>query len=335
MALPPVLRDRLRLSVIGSPLFIVSGPDLVIAQCKAGIVGSFPSLNARPVSQLDEWLARITEELAAWDKAHPEAPSAPFAVNQIVHKTNNRLDEDVELCAKYKAPIVITSLGAREDVNNAVHGWGGVVLHDVISNFFARKAIEKGADGLIPVAAGAGGHAGRLSPFAMIQELREWFDGPIALSGSIANGGAILAAQAMGADLAYIGSAFIATREANAMQGYKDMIVERGGEDIVYTTLFTGVHGNYLRPSIERAGLDPDNLPQADPSKMNFASGGNQSAKAWKDIWGCGQGIGAVKEVLSAGDLVARLAAEYEAAKAQLAMKTGFTAGKALALADA
>jgi len=335
MALPPVLRDRLRLPVIGSPLFIVSGPDLVIAQCKAGIVGSFPSLNARPVSQLDEWLARITEELAAWDKAHPEAPSAPFAVNQIVHKTNNRLDEDVELCAKYKAPIVITSLGAREDVNNAVHGWGGVVLHDVISNFFARKAIEKGADGLIPVAAGAGGHAGRLSPFAMIQELREWFDGPIALSGSIANGGAILAAQAMGADLAYIGSAFIATREANAMQGYKDMIVERGGEDIVYTNLFTGVHGNYLRPSIERAGLDPDNLPQADPSKMNFASGGNQSAKAWKDIWGCGQGIGAVKEVLSAGDLVARLAAEYEAAKAQLAMKTGFTAGKALALADA
>jgi nitronate monooxygenase len=335
MALPPVLRDRLRLPVIGSPLFIVSGPELVIAQCQAGIVGSFPSLNARPVSQLDEWLAQITEELAAWDSAHPEAPSAPFAVNQIVHKTNNRLEEDVELCAKYKAPIVITSLGAREDVNNAVHGWGGVVLHDVISNFFARKAVEKGADGLIPVAAGAGGHAGRLSPFAMIQELREWFDGPIALSGSIANGGAILAAQAMGADLAYIGSAFIATREANAIQGYKDMIVERGGEDIVYTNLFTGVHGNYLRPSIERAGLDPDNLPQADPSKMNFASGGNQSARAWKDIWGCGQGIGAVKEVLSAGDLVTRLAAEYEAAKAGLAAKTSFTAGKPLELADA
>jgi nitronate monooxygenase len=335
MALPPVLRDRLRLPVIGSPLFIVSGPELVIAQCKAGIVGSFPSLNARPVSQLDEWLARITEELAAWDKAHPEALSAPFAVNQIVHKTNNRLDEDVELCAKYRVPVVITSLGAREDVNNAVHGWGGVVLHDVISNFFARKAIEKGADGLIPVAAGAGGHAGRLSPFAMIQELREWFDGPIALSGSIANGGAILAAQAMGADLAYIGSAFIATREANAMQGYKEMIVERGGEDIVYTNLFTGVHGNYLRPSIERAGLDPDNLPQADPSKMNFASGGNQGAKAWKDIWGCGQGIGAVKEIVSAGELVARLAAEYEAAKAGLAAKTSFTAGKALALAEA
>jgi nitronate monooxygenase len=335
MALPPVLRDRLRLPVIASPLFIVSGPDLVIAQCKAGVVGSFPSLNARPLSQLDEWLARITEELAAWDKAHPEAPSAPFAVNQIVHKTNNRLEDDVELCAKYKAPIVITSLGAREDVNAAVHGWGGLVMHDVISNFFARKAIEKGADGLIPVAAGAGGHAGRLSPFAMVQELREWFDGPIALSGSIASGGAILAAQAMGADLAYVGSAFIATREANAAQDYKDMIVERGGEDIVYTNLFTGVHGNYLRPSIERAGLDPENLPQADPSKMSFASGGNQSAKAWKDIWGCGQGIGAVKAVLGAGDLVARLTAEYEAAKAALAAKTALTAGEALVLAPA
>ena len=335
MALPPVLRDRLRLPVIASPLFIVSGPDLVIAQCKAGIVGSFPSLNARPLSQLDEWLARITEELAAWDRAHPEAPSAPFAVNQIVHKTNNRLEDDVELCAKYKVPVIITSLGAREDVNAAVHGWGGVIMHDVISNFFARKAIEKGADGLIPVAAGAGGHAGRLSPFAMVQELREWFDGPIALSGSIANGGAILAAQAMGADLAYIGSAFIATKEANAVQGYKDMIVERGGEDIVYTNLFTGVHGNYLRPSIEKAGLDPDNLPQADPSKMNFASGGNQEAKAWKDIWGCGQGIGAVKDILGAGELVARLAAEYEAAKASLALKTSYTAGDALRFAEA
>jgi len=333
MALPPVLRDRLRLPVIGSPLFIVSGPELVLAQCKAGAVGSFPSLNARPISQLDEWLARITEELAAWDRAHPDLPAAPFAVNQIVHKTNNRLDEDVALCAKYKVPIVITSLGAREDVNAAVHGWGGVVLHDVISNFFAHKAIEKGADGLIPVAAGAGGHAGRLSPFAMIQELREWFDGPIALSGAIANGGAILAAQAMGADLAYIGSAFIATQEANAIAGYKQMIVERGGEDIVYTNLFTGVHGNYLRPSIERAGLDPDNLPQADPSKMNFASGGNQSAKAWRDIWGCGQGIGAVKSIPSAGELVARLAAEYEAAKASLAAKTSYTAGEPLAFA--
>ena len=333
MALPPVLRDRLRLPVIGSPLFIVSGPDLVVAQCKAGVVGSFPSLNARPVSQLDEWLARITEELAAWDKAHPEAPAAPFAVNQIVHKTNNRLEEDVELCAKYKVPVVITSLGARADVNDAVHGWGGVVLHDVISEFFARKAIEKGADGLIPVAAGAGGHASALSPFAMIQELRTWFDGPIALSGAISNGRAILAAQAMGADLAYVGSAFIATREANAAPGYKDMIVASGGEDIVYTNLFTGVLGNYLRPSVVAAGLDPENLPQADPSKMNFGSGGNQSAKAWRDIWGCGQGIGAVKSVQSAADLVARLAAEYETAKQELALKTGFTAGAALAFA--
>jgi nitronate monooxygenase len=333
MALPPVLRDRLRLPVIGSPLFIVSGPELVIAQCKAGIVGSFPSLNARPISQLGEWLAEITETLADHDRAHPEAPSAPFAVNQIVHKTNNRLEEDVELCARYKVPVVITSLGAREDVNAAVHGWGGVVLHDVISNFFARKAIEKGADGLIPVAAGAGGHASQLSPFAMIQELRGWFDGPIALSGAIANGAAVLAAQAMGADLAYIGSAFIATREARAAEGYKDMIVARGGEDIHYTNLFTGVHGNYLRPSIEAAGLDPANLPQADPSKMNFGSGGNQSAKAWRDIWGCGQGIGAVTSIPAAGELVARLAAEYEAAKAQLAAKTAFTAGAALGFA--
>lgn len=333
MALPLVLRDRLRLPVIGSPLFIVSGPDLVIAQCKAGIVGSFPSLNARPVSQLDEWLAQITEELAAWDRANPDRPSAPFAVNQIVHKTNNRLEQDVELCAKYKAPVVITSLGAREDVNDAVHGWGGVVLHDVINSGFARKAIEKGADGLIPVAAGAGGHAGRLSPFAIIQELREWFDGPIALSGSIASGAAILAAQAMGADLAYIGSAFIATREANAAEGYKQMIVDHGGEDIVYTNLFTGVHGNYLRPSIVRAGLDPEDLPQADPSKMNFSSGGNQDAKAWRDIWGCGQGIGAVKEVQSAGELIARLSREYEEAKSALAAKTAFTSGQPLAFA--
>jgi nitronate monooxygenase len=333
MSLPPVLRDRLRLPVIGSPLFIVSNPDLVIAQCKAGIVGSFPSLNARPISQLDEWLARITEELAAWDRAHPHTPAAPFAVNQIVHRTNNRLEADVELCAKYKAPVVITSLGAREDVNAAVHGWGGVVLHDVISNLFAHKAIEKGADGLIPVAAGAGGHASRLSPFAMIQELRQWFDGPIALSGAIANGGAVLAAQAMGADLAYIGSAFIATQEANAVAGYKEMIVARGGEDILYTNLFTGVHGNYLRPSIEQAGLDPDNLPQADPSKMNFGSGGNQEAKAWRDIWGCGQGIGAVTSIPTAGELVERLAVEYEAAKASLADKTAFTAGRALAFA--
>jgi nitronate monooxygenase len=333
MSLPPVLRERLRLPVIGSPLFIISGPELVIAQCKAGIVGAFPSLNARPVSQLDEWLAEITETLAAWDRAHPEAPSAPFAVNQIVHRTNNRLEEDVALCAKYKVPVVITSLGARQDVNDAVHGWGGVVLHDVITDAFARKAVEKGADGLIPVAAGAGGHAGKLSPFAIIQELREWFDGPIALSGAIANGRAMLAAQAMGADLAYIGSAFIATQEARAMEGYKDMIVASRGDDIVYTNLFTGVHGNYLRPSIVAAGLDPDDLPTADPSKMDFGSGGNQKAKAWRDIWGCGQGIGAVKHVPTAGELVARLAAEYEAAKAELAAKTSFTAGAALAFA--
>jgi nitronate monooxygenase len=333
MALPPVLRDRLRLPVIASPLFIISGPDLVIAQCKAGIVGSFPSLNARPISQLDEWLARITEELAAWDRANPDLPSAPFAVNQIVHKTNNRLEEDLELCAKYKVPVVITSLGAREDVNQAVHGWGGITLHDVINDRFARKAVEKGADGLIPVAAGAGGHAGSLSPFALVQEIRQWFDGPVALSGSIANGRAILAAQAMGADLAYIGSAFIATKEANAVQGYKDMIVESSGDDIVYSNLFTGVHGNYLRPSIIKAGLDPDNLPQSDPSKMNFGSGGNTEAKAWKDIWGCGQGIGAIDAVLTAGELVARLAEEYEAAKAELAAKTALTSGAPLAFA--
>jgi nitronate monooxygenase len=333
MTLPAVLKDRLRLPVIGSPLFIISGPELVIAQCKAGVVGAFPALNARPISQLDEWLAEITETLAAYDRAHPEAPSAPFAVNQIVHKTNNRLEQDVELCAKYRVPVMITSLGAREDVNAAAHAWGGVVLHDVITDRFARKAIEKGADGLIPVAAGAGGHAGMLSPFAIVQELREWFDGPIALSGAIANGRAVLAAQAMGADLAYIGSAFIATQEARAHEGYKEMIVESRGEDITYTNLFTGVHGNYLRPSIVRAGLDPDDLPQADPSKMNFGSGGNQEAKAWRDIWGCGQGIGAVKHVPTAGELVARLADEYEAAKAELAQKTAFTAGKVLAYA--
>ncbi len=333
MALPPILRDRLRLPVIASPLFIISGPDLVIAQCKAGIVGSFPSLNARPISQLDEWLARITEELAAWDRANPDTPSAPFAVNQIVHRTNNRLEEDLALCEKYKAPIVITSLGAREELNQAVHGWGGITLHDVINDNHAHKAIEKGADGLIPVAAGAGGHAGALSPFALIQEIRQWFDGPVALSGSIASGKAILAAQAMGADLAYIGSAFIATKEANAVQGYKDMIVESSGEDIVYSNLFTGVHGNYLRPSIIRAGMDPDNLPVSDPSKMNFGSGGNQEAKAWKDIWGCGQGIGAIDAVLSAGDLVAKFASEYEAAKAELAGKTALTSGAKLAFA--
>ncbi len=330
MALPPILSQRLRLPVIASPLFIISGPDLVIAQCKAGVVGSFPSLNARPISQLDEWLARITEELADWDRKNPDRPSAPFAVNQIVHKTNNRLDEDVALCKKYNVPLVITSLGANVDMNKEIHSWGGVILHDVINDKFARKAIEKGADGLIPVAAGAGGHAGGLSPFALMQELRQWFDGPIALSGSIACGRSILAAQAMGADLAYVGSAFIATKEANAVQGYKDMIVESSGEDIVYSNLFTGVHGNYLRSSIERAGLDPNNLPEADPSKMNFGSGGNTEAKAWKDIWGCGQGIGVLKDIPSAGEFVDRLAAEYEAAKAELAAKTALTSGRRL-----
>jgi nitronate monooxygenase len=333
MALPPILRDRLRLPVIASPLFIISNPDLVIAQCKAGIVGSFPSLNARPISQLDEWLHRITEELAAYDRAHPEAPSAPFAVNQIVHKTNNRLEEDIEMCVKHKVPVVITSLGAREDLNQAIHSYGGITLHDVITDRFARKAIEKGADGLIPVAAGAGGHAGTLSPFALIQEIREWFDGPVALSGSIASGRSILAAQAMGADLAYIGSAFIATEEANAIEGYKQGIVEGQADGIVYSNLFTGVHGNYLRSSIVNAGLDPDNLPESDPSKMSFGSGGNQEAKAWRDIWGSGQGIGAIKEVLPAADLIAKFAAEYEQAKAELAAKTALTSGNHLAFA--
>ena len=333
MSLPPILRDRLRLPVIGSPLFIISNPDLVIAQCTSGVVGSFPSLNARPVSLLDEWLHRITEELAAWDRDHPDMPSAPFAVNQIVHRTNNRLEEDLELCVKWKVPVVITSLGAREDLNAAIHSYGGITLHDVINNRFARKAIEKGADGLIPVAAGAGGHAGTLSPFALVQEIREWFDGPVALSGSIANGAAILAAQAMGADLAYIGSAFIATQEANAPQGYKDMIVESQADDIVYSSLFTGVHGNYLRPSIVKAGMDPDNLPESDPSAMNFGSGGNTEAKAWRDIWGCGQGIGAVKSAPSAAELIARLSEEYEHAKAALATKTALTSGARMALA--
>jgi len=332
MALPPVLRDRLRLPVIGSPLFIISNPDLVIAQCKAGIVGSFPALNARPVSLLDEWLHRITEELAAWDRDHPETPAAPFAVNHIVHKSNDRLQTDVELTTKWKVPVIITSLGAQEPVNAAVHSYGGVVLHDVINDKFARKAIEKGADGLIPVAAGAGGHAGTLSPFALVQGLREWFDGPIALSGSIATGHAILGAQALGADLAYVGSAFIATKEANADPAYKEMIVASSGEDIVYTNLFTGVHGNYLRPSIEKAGLDPDNLPTSDASAMNFGSGGNSKAKAWRDIWGCGQGIGAVKEVPSAAELIARLSDEYDQALAELEAKVALTR-RSLALA--
>ncbi len=333
MALPPVLRDRLRLPVIASPLFIISTPALVIAQCTSGVVGSFPSLNARPLSLLDEWLAEITETLAAWDRDHPDSPSAPFAVNQIVHKTNNRLEQDLELCVKHKAPVVITSLGARADVNAAIHSYGGVTLHDVINDRFARKAVEKGADGLICVAAGAGGHAGVLSPFAIVQEVRQWFQGPLALSGSIASGAAILGAQAMGADLAYIGSAFIATREAAAPEAYKTMIVESAADDIVYTNLFTGVHGNYLRPSIVRAGLDPDDLPQSDPSKMNFGSGGNQEAKAWRDIWGCGQGIGAVDGVPAAADLIGRLVREYDAARAALDARTALTPTRAAAAA--
>ncbi|WP_439815321.1 NAD(P)H-dependent flavin oxidoreductase [Zavarzinia sp. CC-PAN008] len=320
MSLPSVLRDRLRLPVIGSPLFIVSGPELVINQCKAGIVGSFPSLNARPGPVFEDWLKRIRDELGEYDEAHPDAPSAPYAVNQIVHKSNDRLGHDLDLCVKYQVPVIITSLGAREDLNQAIHSYGGVVLHDVINIPFARKAIEKGADGLIAVAAGAGGHAGTLSPFALIQEIREWFDGPLALSGSIANGGAILAAQAMGADLAYIGSAFIATQEANADPAYKQCLVDSAANDIVYSNLFTGVHGNYLKPSIINAGLDPDNLPTSDPSKMNFGSGGNTSAKAWKDIWGCGQGIGAIKDVPPVGDLIARFTREYNAARASLGL---------------
>ncbi|ABM42948.1 MAG: nitronate monooxygenase family protein [Diaphorobacter nitroreducens] len=314
--LPPALQKP-SLPVIGSPLFIISNPQLVIEQCKAGIVGSMPALNARPAEQLDDWLAEITETLAAWDKAHPESPSAPFAINQIVHKSNDRLEHDMQVCAKYKVPIVITSLGAREDVNQAVHSWGGIVLHDIINNKFAHKAIEKGADGLIAVAAGAGGHAGVKSPFALIQEIRQWFDGPLALSGSIASGGAILAAQAMGADFAYIGSAFIATHEARAIDAYKQAIVEGNSDDIVYSNLFTGVHGNYLAPSIRAAGLDPDNLPESDPSKMNF---GGDAKKAWKDIWGCGQGIGSITEVTSTAELVARLRREYQQARERLAL---------------
>ncbi|RYF24703.1 MAG: nitronate monooxygenase [Comamonadaceae bacterium] len=314
--LPPVLQ-KLSLPVIGSPLFIISNPQLVIAQCQAGIVGSMPALNARPAELLDEWLAEITETLAAWDKAHPDRPSAPFAINQIVHKSNDRLEHDMQVCAKYKVPIVITSLGAREDVNQAVHAWGGIVLHDIINNRFARKAIEKGADGLIAVAAGAGGHAGVKSPFALIQEIRQWFDGPVALSGSIASGGAVLAAQAMGADFAYIGSAFIATQEARAQEAYKQAIVDSNSDDIVYSNLFTGVHGNYLAPSIRAAGLDPENLPVSDPSAMNFGGG---AQKAWKDIWGCGQGIGAITAITGAAELVERLRSEYQAARARLAL---------------
>ena len=313
MTLPGILSDKLRIPVVASPLFIISHPPLVLAQCKAGVVGSFPALNARPEAQLDEWLGEITEALAAHDAAHPERPSAPFAVNQIVHKSNGRLQHDLGMCVKYKVPIVITSLGAVEEVNQAVHSYGGIVLHDVVHDRHARKAIEKGADGLIAVAAGAGGHAGTLSPFALIQEIRQWFDGPLLLSGAIANGGAVLAAQAMGADMAYVGSPFIATQEARAADDYKQMIVESKAADIVYSNLFTGVHGNYLKGSVRAQGMDPDNLPESDPSKMDFGS-----AKAWKNIWGCGQGIGAVDAVVPAAELVDRLAREYAAAKVRL-----------------
>ncbi len=318
MADPLDRLKQLRLPVIGSPMFLVSGPELVIAQCKAGIVGSFPALNARPQSLLDEWLHQIREELATWNRDHPESPAAPFAVNQIVHKSNARLEDDLATCAKHRVPIVITSLGAREDVNAAVQGWGGITLHDVINDRFARKAIEKGATGLIAVAAGAGGHAGTLSPFALVQEIRQWFGGLLVLSGAIAHGRSILAAQAMGANLAYIGSAFIATQESMAAPAYKQAIADGRAGDIVYTNLFTGVHGNYLRPSIIAAGLDPDNLPESDPSKMNFGSGGSSAAKAWKDIWGSGQGIGAVDAIGPAADLIARLARDYAEAKAAL-----------------
>jgi nitronate monooxygenase len=319
MALPPVLVN-LPLPIIGAPLFIISNPKLVLAQCTAGIVGSMPALNARPAEQLDEWLAEITEGLAAWNRQHPDRPAAPFAINQIVHKSNDRLEHDMALCARYRVPIVITSLGARTDVIDAVHGWGGIVLHDVINNTFAHKAVDKGADGLIAVAAGAGPpHAGVKSPFALVQEIREWFSGPIALSGAIANGASVLAAQAMGADLAYIGSAFIATHEARALEAYKQCIVDCTSDDIVYSSLFTGVHGNYLKPSIRNAGMDPEDLPDGDVTKMSFGSGDSSKGKAWKDIWGCGQGIGAIKSVVPARELVARLQREYDAARARFA----------------
>ncbi|HEX7792675.1 MAG TPA: nitronate monooxygenase family protein [Afipia sp.] len=317
MSMPALFKGRLSIPVIGSPLFIISGPELVIAQCKAGIVGSFPALNARPAELLDEWLHRIKEELAAHDKAHPDRPSAPFAVNQIVHKSNNRLDHDLAICEKHKVPMIITSLGAREELNQAVHGWGGITFHDVIDQKFAHKAVEKGADGLVLVAAGAGGHAGGLSPFAFVAETRQWFDGPIALSGAMGNGKAIRAARVLGADFAYIGSAFIATPEANAPEKYKEMIASSSANDIVYSNLFTGVHGNYLKPSILAAGMDPDNLPVSDPSKMNFgtdASGERNKPKAWKEIWGSGQGVGSIEKVQPVADLVARLKKEYEAA---------------------
>jgi nitronate monooxygenase len=318
MSLPAVLEGRLSVPVVGSPLFISSGPELVIAQCKAGVVGSFPALNARPASRLGDWLDQIEEELAAYSSANPSLPVAPYAVNQIVHRSNDRLEHDMAQIVEHKVPIVITSLGARPEINDAVHSYGGIVLHDVINDRFARKAIEKGADGLIAVATGAGGHAGTLSPFALLQEIRTWFDGPLLLSGSIAHGRSILAARAAGADLAYIGSAFLATDEAIAQPAYKQMIVESTASDIVYSNLFTGVHGNYLRGSIEAAGLDPENLPESDPSAMDFGSGGNTDAKAWKDIWGCGQGIGAVDATVSVAELVGRLVREYEDALGRL-----------------
>ena len=314
--LPPILKDDLALPVVGAPLFIISHPALVIAQCKAGIVGSFPSLNARPIEQLDEWLSQINEELTSHKEKNPDAKTTPFAVNLIVHGSNDRLMEDIKLVVKHKVPIVITSLGAVPEVNEAIQSYGGITLHDITNQRHAHSAINKGATGLIAVAAGAGGHAGRLSPFALVQELREWFDGPLLLSGSIANGGAVLAAQAMGADMAYIGSPFIGTHEARATEEYKQAIADFGAEDIVYTNLFTGVHGNYLKQSIVNAGMDPDNLPESDPSKMDFGSGGGSKAKAWRDIWGCGQGIGAVKSVSSTAELVDRLKREYDAAKA-------------------
>jgi nitronate monooxygenase len=330
VSLPNILSRRLAIPVIGAPMFIVSVPDLVIAQCKAGVVGSFPSLNARPAEELDKWLNRIREELAQHDAApsDPAGLCAPFAVNLIVHKSNDRLVHDLELCVRHQVPIVITSLGAREDVNQAVHSYGGIVLHDVINNLFAHKAIDKGADGLIAVAAGAGGHAGTTSPFALVQEIREWFNGPLALSGAIATGRAVAAARAMGADLGYIGSAFIATREANAPEGYKQMIVDSAAADIVYSNYFSGVHGNYLKPSIIRAGFDADNLPQADPSKMNFANTDGK-VKAWRDIWSAGQGVGAVKEVVSVADLVSRLVREYRVALEQLAPNLAEMAARA------
>jgi nitronate monooxygenase len=317
LSVPPILQG-LRLPVIGAPLFIVSNPRLVIAQCTAGIVGSFPALNARPASMLDEWLHEISESLAAWNREHPDRPAAPFAVNQIVHRSNDRFEHDVEVCARWKVPIVITSLGARVELNEVVHAWGGITLHDVIDDRFARKAIEKGADGIIAVAAGAGGHAGRWSPFALLQEIRAWFDGPLILSGAIAGGGAVLAAQAAGADLAYVGSPFIATDEANAPHAYKQGIVESGAADVVYTDLFTGVHGNYLRSSIVNAGLDPDNLAGADVTAMKFGSEGSAKAKAWRDIWGSGQGIGVIDRVRPAAEFIDQLADQYAAARERL-----------------